>query len=333
MRKGDKKLSLEEREQLAILRAQGTSLREIGRILGRSHSSLSRELRRYDHGTRIVHYTPCIWHDLARAKQLNAGRPKSLQSEEARRYIEEKLSLGWSPELISGRMAQDMPGHAVSHETIYQYIYREAHDLVGYLPRRHVFRRKKRAYRKPQQSHIPNRLSIDTRPEEINQRRHFGHWESDLVVSGKSTAALAVMVERKSRYAKIVRIPDKTSSTVSKAIVTCLKEFDERVRLSITYDNGMENVLHEEVNRQLGTQSYFCNPYHSWEKGSVENINGLIRRFIHKKMDLASVSDEQIQRIESRLNNRPKKCLDYRTPKEVLNSFLPLVHLNLERAI
>jgi transposase, IS30 family len=325
MRKGDKKLDLAEREQLAILKAQGKSLREIGRVLGRSHSSLSRELRRHNAAGSSAHYSPCSCHEIAILKRGWAGRKKGLRNPAALDYIEAKLKLGWSPELISGRMERDLGGYRVSHETIYQHIYEDRWDLVGYLPRRHAFRKKRHEFRKAQRSRIPNRLSIEQRPAIVNERRQFGHWESDLIVSGKSGGALNVMVERKSRFVHIARIDDKTSASVSSAIVRCLMRYDQQVRHSITYDNGLENTRHEEINRWLGTTSYFCNPYHSWEKGSVENTNGLIRRFIPKKMDLALVTDADIERIEHLLNTRPKKCLGYQTPQEVLNSYLQVV--------
>lgn len=325
MKNGKSRLELAEREHLAVLKAQGKSLREIGKILGRSHTTLSRELRRHNIAGTSAHYSPCASHSIALIKKRWAGRKKGLRHPVAQAYVEAKLKLGWSPELISGRMERDLSGHRVSHETIYLYIYDEQPEMAGYLARRHPYRRKKRKFRKARKSNIPNRLSIEQRPVAIDERLQFGHWESDLIVSGKSGGALNVMVERKSRFVRIARVDDRTSASVSSAIVQCLMRYDENVRRSITYDNGLENARHEEVNRWLGTTSYFCNPYHSWEKGSVENMNGLIRRFIPKKMDLAHVTDDDIERIEYLLNTRPKKCLGYQTPQEVLNSYLQVV--------
>ena len=317
---------LSEREELAILQAKGKSIREIARIMGRSHSSISRELKFHGVMGKSVHYSPCVANDIARMKRRKAGRKKVLDNPEIRDYVEEKVKLGWAPEIVSGRLRMDKSGCSVSHETIYQYVYDQSWDLVGYLPRRHRWRQPKNRLRKTQGSRIPNRLSIDVRPEIINQRKQFGHWESDLLVSHQSHHALNVMVERKSRYIQVIPIPDKTSLSASQAILSRLSLLKSEARRSITYDNGLENARHEEINGILKTKSYFCNPYHSWEKGSVENVNGLIRRYLPKKTDLSLITNERIEYIEDQINNRPKKCLEYKTPKEVFNSYLDLVH-------
>lgn len=321
-----KRMGLEEREELAILKAAGKSIREIARILGRSHSTLSREIKYHGSFGHKMHYSPCGANDIARMKRRKAGRKRVLDNPEIKIYVEDKIKLGWAPEIVSGRLPIDKSGYSVSHETIYQYVYGQSWDLVGYLPRRHRWRRPKNRLRKAQGSLIPNRLSIDNRPQYINQRKQFGHWESDLLVSHQSHHALNVMVERKSRYLQIIPIPDKSSLSTSQAILSRLFPLDQSARRSITYDNGLENARHEEINQILKTRSYFCNAYHSWEKGSVENANGLIRRYIPKKTDLSLISTDQIRYIEEQLNNRPKKCLEYKTPKEVFNSFLNLVH-------
>lgn len=326
MARSFKRLGLKEREELAILKAQGKSLRGIAKILGFSHSSLSRELRRLDKAFgRKMRYSPCASNDIARITRKKAGRKKSFKNPLLKSYVEERIKRGWSPELISGRLNRELPDLTVSHETIYQHVYGSGFELLGYLPRRHAFRKPKAKYRKAKASNIPNRLAIDHRPEKANQRIEFGHWESDSVVSGQSRAVLNVLVERMSRYVQISKLPDATSLSTSNAIISRLSTLQKPLRLSITYDNGFENTRHETVNQKLDMKSYFCQPYHSWEKGSVENINGLIRRYIPKKMDIALVTTDQILEIENNLNNRPKKCLDYRTPNEVFNSFLALV--------
>ncbi len=325
-RRSFKRMGLSEREELAILQAKGKSIREISRIMGRSHSTLSRELRYHSTFHGKMHYSPCGANNIARMKRRKAGRKKVLDNPDIRAYVEEKIKIGWAPEIVSGRLRIDKPGCLVSHETIYQYVYDQSWDLVGYLPRRHRWRKPKSNLRKTQGSRIPNRLSIDVRPDVINQREEFGHWESDLLVSHQSKNALNVMVERKSRYVQVIPIPDKSSVSASQAILSRLSILNPVARRSITYDNGLENAKHEEINRVLNTQSYFCNPYHSWEKGSVENVNGLIRRYIPKKTDLSLIPDEQISYIETQINDRPKKCLAYKTPKEVFNSYLELVH-------
>jgi IS30 family transposase len=252
-----------------------------------------------------------------------AGRKKSMRNELIREYVNEKIREGWSPEQISSRLSIDHPGLSVSHETIYHYIYDEADYLVGYLAKRHKFRRKKKPYRREKKSKILNRISIDRRPEVINERVEFGHWESDSIVSSKSDVALNVLLERVSRKVKITRLINRKSATTAEAILERFRYLPSDTRKSITYDNGSENCRHEKISEILGIIAYFCNPYHSWEKGGVENVNGLIRRYVPKKMDLSKLTEKDIRYVENQLNNRPKKCLGYRTPNEVFNSFLP----------
>ncbi len=205
----------------------------------------------------------------------------------------------------------------VSHEAIYQYIYAEAEELVGYLPRRHNKRHAKGHSRKHRKSHIPNRTSISERSDNINERKEFGHWEADSIVSRASKSALNVLVERKTRYTRITKLKAKTSKQTRKAINRRLCRSHQGARLSITYDNGSENVEHEVVNAKLGTKSYFCAPYRSWEKGTVENTCGLVRRYIPKRTDIAKIPDSEIKKMERQLNNRPRKCLGFQTPTEV----------------
>jgi len=325
MKKRYKKLKLREREKLAVGLAKGKSLREIAEELGRSHSTLSRELKNHHLSDHLETYSPSQSNSVARIFRRRAGRKRVMENELICKYVEEKIRDGWSPEQISGRLSKEYPGLKASHETIYQYVYDKADHLVQHLARRHKFRRKKRKYRKAKRSTIPNGNSIDMRPGEVNKRMEFGHWESDSIVSRQSRSVLNVLVERKSRAVKITKLSDGKSLTTYNGICGCLSTFPSDVRQSITYDNGTENVLHEEINNTLDTESYFCNPYHSWEKGTVENTNSLIRRYIPKKTDLDLLTPEDIAYVENQLNNRPRKCLGYMTPQEVFNNFLQMV--------
>lgn len=307
-------LKIGEREQIAVLKAQGKSLREIAGVLGKDPSTVSRELKRNGMDKEYVAYRADRF---AMRRKKRAARRKRLKNDLTRQYVHEKLKLGWSPEQIAGRIAMDQPMSSISHEAIYQYIYHEAKDLIGCLARRHKKRYRLCYLRKRKASLIPNRILITERPEEVNQRRVFGHWETDAMVSRASKAALNVLVERMSRYAKLTKLAKKSADLTKEAIVRRLRLEKSHSRLTITYDNGIENIHHECVNRKLRTKSYFCIPYHSWEKGTVENTIGLIRRFIPKKTDLARISTTDISQVERLLNNRPRKCLQYRTPKEV----------------
>jgi len=307
-------LKIGQRERIAVLKAQGKSLREIARALGKSHATVSRELKRNGMDKEYVAYRADRF---AMRRKKRAARRKRLKNDVTRRYVHEKLKLGWSPEQIAGRIAMDQPMSSISHEAIYQYIYHEAKDLIGYLARRHRKRYRMCYLRKPKASLIPNRILIIERPEEVNQRRVFGHWETDAMVSRASKAALNVLVERMSRYTKVTKLAKKSADLTKEAIVRRLRLEKSLSRLTITYDNGIENIYHECVNRKLRTKSYFCIPYHSWEKGTVENTIGLIRRFIPKKTDLSRIPTTDIHQVEKLLNDRPRKCLQYRTPKEV----------------
>lgn len=297
-------LGIEERERIIIMKTSGASLRAIGRELGRNHTTIVRELERNAPPVHTGYYLP----HKAQERLKNAA---------IRKYVSRKMKIGWSPEQIAGRWSKGHPDCPISHEAIYQYVYAEQEELIGYLPRRHKTRYVKGHGRKHKKSHIPNRIAITERPAEANDRTQFGHWESDSMVSRASKAAFCVNNERMSRYTKITLLARKTSALTRKAINRRLGSYPQEARLSISYDNGSENVEHEAVNAKLGTKSYFCAPYRSWEKGTVENTCGLIRRYIPKKTNIADVTVSQVREIERSLNDRPRKCLDYQTPSEV----------------
>ncbi len=313
-------ISYEERVRIEVWIGEGWSNNKIGKRLNKSPSTITREINLNKAGPQRSHYRAKTAHDLAKCRKRRAAQSNPQKGDDVWEYVEEKIKKGWSPEIISGRLKIDNPHLSVSHEAIYQYVYRQGFELASYLPWRRPLRRPK-GPRKAKQSSIPNRFSILQRPEEVNRRDEIGHWESDSIVSRKSKESLNVMVERLSRLAQISKISDMKPVTTQTAIVSRLKDFKESLRRSLTYDNGFENRNHQIINEKLGTKSYFCQPYHSWEKGSVEQVNMLIRRYIPKKTDLSKVTDKQINLIESQLNNRPRKCLGYKTPWEVFNSF------------
>lgn len=321
MGKRYQELTLEERERIAVLKGFGKSIREIAQDLGRNHSTVSREIRR---NSCVVAKRRCYLVHRAemrtRRRKMLRGKRERLKDPRIRDYVREKLQLHWSPEQIAGRIRLDHLGLTISHEAIYQYVYEEAWELFHYLPRKHKRRRLRFNYRKPRGLVIPSRVFIGERPERINQRLVLGHWEADSAVSRTSSVALHVLLERKSRLVKITKILRNTSDCIRDTITRKLFPLSPSSRLSITYDNGVENGKHLEVNRELKTQSFFCNPYHSWEKGSVENAIGLVRRFLPKKTDFERIPSLEISQIENLINNRPRKCLNYKTPKEVFKS-------------
>lgn len=315
-------ISCEERDQIAILKAEGRSLRDISRVLGRHHSTLSREMKRNAAPVNTGYYLPIRAHERARARKQQAAYRSKLSDGKLRHYVETHLKLGWTPELIAGRLGKDLPGQRISHETIYQYIYAKAVHLRRYLPRKHYKRWRKGQSRKHHKIPMPERVPISVRPPQVNQRIRFGHWEADMMEGLKAEKpALNVLVERKSRMVQLTKVPDRTAKTAHQAIVQRLKVIPRRARKSITYDNGHENTQHYKVNRKLKMKSYFCEPYRSWEKGTVEQTIGLVRRFIPKGWDLSTVQPRLIAQIEYLLNHRPRKCLGFATPAEMFEKY------------
>jgi transposase, IS30 family len=308
-------LKTHERDRIAVWRSRGLSLREIAKKIGRPASTISRELNR--NRTRRG-YWPHKAQKRALWRRHNAHKRARLKNHALRQEVEHMLNQKWSPELIAGRLKRTHPElPSITHEAIYQWIYTERPDLVGYLSRAQPTRtrRWKISVRK---TRIPERVSIRERPAQVNDRTQPGHWETDLLM-GSGRAAIQVTIERQSRYARLRKIPNKTAVQSRQALQEVLQSVPATLRRSITYDNGLENAEHQILNQVLGTQSWFCEPYHSWEKGQVENTNGLIRRHIPKRSNLDRLSDEEIQKVETWINERPKKVLEFRTPAEAFN--------------
>lgn len=307
-------LTTEERDKIANLHAKEISISEIAKRLNRSKSTISNEISR--NSSKNGYYSQQA-QQFAENRWKQSHKKTRIPDLQLREYIEEKLKSGWSPEQISGRLKSDNSNKRISHEAIYQYIYEENRILCLYLLRRHSKRLKKSSLRKAKRTIIPDRISIQERPKVIDAREEFGHFEADSVVSRKSSFALNTIVERKSRYITINRIQSKTAENTFNAIKKALQALPDNAIKTFTYDNGTEFAQHMQVNEEFNSKSYFCEPYHSWEKGSIENRNGVIRRYLPKGTDFAKVTDEEIQCIQDRINNMPMKCLNYKTPREV----------------
>lgn len=320
MPKTYKQLNPNERDILAVLKSKGKSLREIASVLKRSPSTLSRELKRNAPPIYTGYYLSHKAQDRADRRKRESHRRQRLKNDFTRQYVEKRLSLGWSPELIAGRLAIDHPGLSISHEAIYQWVYQDATHLILSLVRAHR-KRKHRGYsRKHKKSHIPERISIKKRPKAVLKRLHIGHWETDTISCRKSYQAVQVTVERKARYTKMAKLKTKSARAMSMALTRRLSHYPRKLRLSITYDNGPENAEHLHTNKILGTSSYFCEPFHSYERGTVENTIGLVRRFLPKKTNLANISQNHLTKIEYWLNKRPRKCLAFKNPAEVFKA-------------
>ena len=319
-RKKYKHLSIFERDIIATELAAGKKISEIALILKRSKSTISREVSRNSPPVRNCKYLSHraqLKSDERRKKSLNYGH---LKDDFLRNYIIEKLKEDWSPEQIAGRIGLEYPGKKTNYETIYQYIYKENPDLIKYLRYFHGKRKKRSPKRVKNKTKIHNRVSIDKKSQEINERKRYGDWETDTAVSRQSKTVMQLSVERKSKYIQIAKLKNKSAQAMSDALMDILGKFPQNMVKSITYDNGTENAFHDKTNNALNTKSFFCNPYHSWEKGTVENSIGLVRKYLPKKTDFSKISLKEFKKIENKLNNRPRKCLGFRTPKEVFDA-------------
>ena len=327
MPKSYKQLSQSEREHIASLLSEGCSLGDIAKAVGRNKSTISRELAR-NSASEYRRYTPCRAHARACERKTEANRHERLKSDFIRQYVRDCLELGWSPEQISGRIRIDHPGCSINHEAIYQYIYHPHNphrlEMITLLRRAHKKRRNKGIGRKVRKTKIPNRIPIDARPKSIENRNRYGHWEGDSMVSRKSKAALNTLTERKSRLLMITKLSRKGAAETNKAIIARLKKLPARGRQTLTLDNGTENAGHEQLSSKLGIKCYFAHPYSSWERGTNENLNGLIRWYLPKGTDFSKIAPEQIAQIEYLINSRPRKCLGYKTPLEVAASSVAL---------
>jgi len=320
-------LSMSERDTITTMLSEEKKLSEIAKVLGRDKSTISRELNR-NSSPEYKLYLSHRAQQRADEKRKQAGKRPRLKNERIISYVHTKLKEGWSPEQISGRITIDQPESSISYEAIYQYIYHPEtegrQDLIQCLRRAHRKRKNKGIGRKQRKTKIPNRVSIEERPPSVEARREAGHWESDSLVSRKSLAALNSMVERKSRLLMLTKLNRKTSAATKEAVVKRLKDLPEDARRTLTMDNGTENAEHQEITAAIGIQCYFAHPYASWERGTNENTNGLIRWYLPKGTDFNTISNEQVKRIESLINNRPRKCLGFKTPIEVASSFVAL---------
>jgi len=324
-----KHLSLAERVEIYSLFQQGLSLRDIAGRVGRNIGTVSRELKR--NKSRCDRpYLPIKAQENADRRAVKQRTKAPLKDYETHFYVKEKLTGEdeWSPETISGRIKMDKPGLSICPETIYQYIYGEGKRFK--LWKHLTERRKKRKRIKGRcvrrgtvASKIPGAISILKRPSCVNKRRTEGHIETDLMEGTRSEkAVVSVEVFRKTRYTQLSKLPNKKAKTKEKIltkklkVVTSLQKSQRPVVRSITADNGSENTNHQKMSKALDVKFFFCQPYHSWEKGTVENTIKRIRRFIPKGTPLSQFSDTQIQWLENKLNNTPRKCLNYLTPNE-----------------
>jgi len=312
-----KHLSQAERYQIHALMKAGHNQSQIAKVLDRSKSTISRELSR---NTGSRGYRP------KQACEMSADRAQnSRNANTVPAWVNDQaqllLQLQWSPEQIASKLP-------ISHETVYLRVYADKAQGGTLWKNLRCQKQKRKRYAggRDRRGQIPNRRPLSERPLHIEARRQVGHWECDTVMGANHKGAVVTMVERKSGYAVMAKVSNKTSELVSSAIVDKLQPLAARVK-TLTFDNGKEFARHAYIDEKLQSTAYFARPFASWERGSNENLNGLLRQYVPKKRAMSTVTDEEIRMIQNRLNNRPRKRLGFKTPSEVFHQSLKRVAL------
>jgi IS30 family transposase len=315
-------LTSEERYVIYHLKLYRLSLREIGRRLGRSHTTISRELKR--NGPIISSWV--YWHQGAHEQALQRRKQPRHYRRRAHaplvRYVEQSLRAEWSPDVIAEKLKMDYPNESrmrVSIETVYRWVYRDANQggqLFSCLCRCHKKRRRQHRYGTGR-GLIPGRVSIHLRPDLVATRQRFGDWEGDTVEGAKGSGNITTHVERKSRYLIAGKLINKTATVTAQAATAAFRRIPKALRHTLTLDNGKEFARFHDIEKDTGLTVYFADPYSAWQRGTNENTNGLLRRYFPKGMDFKNVTEKSLAEAVKKLNHRPRKCLGYRTPHDV----------------
>ncbi len=322
-------LSLAEREQIHDLRGRGESIRAVAKSLGRSPSTISRELKR--NTTTTLGYLPYAAHRLAASRRPRKRARKLVSDGGLRTYVGEKLQRRWSPEQIAHRLVKDFPDDQrmrVSAETIYQAIYIQGRgalkrEIAAAMRRGRTTRKPRRDPAQRTSRFVDPMISITKRPAEAEDRAVPGHWEGDLIVGTMSRSAIGTLVERASRFVALVHLPhDHTAETVRDGLVKTVSGLPTALRQSLTWDQGAEMSGHVAFHVATDMAVYFCDPGSPWQRGSNENTNGLLRQYFAKGTDLSRHTPEELQRVALELNTRPRKTLNWDTPAERLHALL-----------
>jgi len=320
--------TIEEREKIQEMLWEKQTVREIARTLERNPSSVSREIKRHL-PDEVRRYTPRVAQEQALKSRHSRGRIERLKNDRVRDYVIKHLKKRWSPEQIAGKIRQDL-NEKISHEAIYQYIYAqmyrngwsnlrpECEDLRIYLRRKRK-RRQKQGTRGVQRVISKNGTSIDERPKVIEKRKRIGDWEGDSVESIDHKPGINTLVDRKSGFVFITKLNAKTGSATVQAVGSRVALLPKKLRRTLTLDNGPENRNWESMQQVTGMDVYFAHPYHSWERGTNENTNGLIREYFPKKTDFSMITDEEISKVEYDLNTRPRKRHNWKSPLELMS--------------
>jgi IS30 family transposase len=318
------RLTLSERVIIETLLGEKRSKSEIANKLHRSRSTISNEINRWvvnsgdQYKAELANGYAKILNDFKRTKD------KITLCKELKKQVYRGLLCHLSPELISGRLKLLYPNDPrmnISYESIYRYIYSHPQGKINMKLIKLLMRKKSRRRKSKRREGISSRIkegaSIDMRSRTIEDRVEVGHWEGDLLIGVKQSSCIGSIVERKTRYTLLVKLDNKKSKTVCNAFAKKLNKLPVLFRKTMTYDNGTEMAEHKQLTEQTGMDIYFAHPYSSWERGTNENTNGLVRRFYPKKTDFNTVSKADLNKLQDRLNNRPRKVLGYYTSKEM----------------
>ncbi len=325
----DDHFTLEERCTMACLRQAGQSIRQIAAALDRSPSSVSRELKR-NHGAQVG-YKPAYAQEQAAARRSKGSRLE--RNAELRGLVLGCLQRGWSPEQVAGWLDQQKAATTISHETIYRFIYaqiRRTNDGAwrNYLPTAKYKRGWRGRRGGSPASFIKDRVSIALRPDAVQDRRTFGHWEADLMLFAAPGQAILVAHERKSRLILLAKQPSKASQPAAEQLVAWFQSLDRRLRKTITFDNGTEFAQHYILTDELGIRTFFCDPHSPWQKGAIENAIGRMRRPLPRKTNLNTIDHDTLTACVAAYNNTPRKCLRFKSPAEAFLS--QLLHFKCE---
>ena len=317
-------LDIDERYELFRLREAGTAQKEMAVLMNRSESTISRELRR--NSLPKGGYKPASADRIALSRRRRSSKLERLNPLGA--DVRDRLAMGWSPEQIAGRLKLEGSEHTISHESIYRFIYRpkvRAEKLHRYLARAKA--RRGRRYFKHRREAIKNRRSIHQRPKVVEKREEFGHWEGDLMQFRTQRGNLLTACERKTRFVITAPLQTKTALETGSVLRHIFRHLPEEAKHTITFDNGGEFAEHEKLEQQTGLLAFFCDPHSPWQRGTIENTNGIIRRDMPRKTDITDYSTTDIDDIMWAVNSTPRKCLGYRTPAE---AFLENLRIALE---
>ena len=314
-------LSLSEREEISRGLSIRCSLRGIARLLGRSPSTISREVLRNGgpERYRATGSDQAAWDRALRPKRCKLACRPALA-----RTVSGKLRRNWSPEQVAGWLKRAWPGephNQVSHETIYRSLFIQARgvlkkELLTHLRARRTIRRSRHATLKRNGlGQIKDAVSISERPASVEDRAVPGHWEGDLI-GGSRNSYVATLVERHSRYVMLIKVPDKNSVRVAQLLARTIRRLPQELRRSLTWDRGIEMASHRDFTLATDVQVYFCDPYSPWQRGSNENTNGLLRQYFPKGTDLSVHSQAYLNKVARQLNERPRETLQFETPAE-----------------